>query len=279
MFTYTGARTLLGTLTGDSSSANLTNLDTLHNEGIKKVITTKPWPFRQKTWTRSTETDNVHQLPGDCGKVLNVTVTIGTTKYTPKRVKSREEWDRLNQSTAVSSNTPEYYFIFGKTYSFFPKPSSATTDAITISGEREVKDLSVADYTAGTIVSIANGATTVTGSSTVWTAQMAGRYIRITDSNTANTGDGYWYEISSVTSATVLELVAPYNGTSIAAGSAAYTLGQASIIPEDYQMVPLNWALQYYFQYILPDADRAALAKNDYIDGIRSMNIGLGSPA
>lgn len=280
MLTYTGARNLLGTLTGDSSSANLTTLDTLHNEAIKKVVTVKPWPFRQKTKTLSTvASQQFYNLPADCGKVLNATVLIGTTRYTPQRIKSREDWDRLNQSTSVTSDTPEYYYIFGKTLGFYPIPSSATSSAISINYEREVKDLSVADYTTGTIVSIANGATTVTGTGTTWTAQMAGRFIRITDSNTANTGDGFWYEISSVTSTTVLELVSPYNGTSIAAGSAAYTLGQTSIIPEDYQMVPLNWVLQYYFQYIQPEPNRATLAKNDYIDGIRSMNMGLGSPA
>lgn len=270
----------MGVLTGDASSTNLSTMDTLHNEAIKEVVTDKAWGFRQKTKTLSTvASQQFYNLPADCGKVLNVTVLIGTTRYTPARVKTREDWDRLNQSTNVLSDTPERYFVFGKTIGFYPTPSSATSSAITVSYQREVKDLSIADYTTGTITSIASGATTVTGSGTSWTAQMAGRFIRITDSNTANTGDGYWYEISSVTSATVLELVSPYNGTSIAAGTAAYTIGQTSIIPEDHQMTPLYRAVEIYFTAVQPESDRAAQFKNLFLENKRRMQTELGSMA
>lgn len=278
MLTYSQTRTLLGTLTGDSSATNLTTMDTLHNEAIREVLSQKPWPFRQRTRTQATETDNVHQLPEDCEKVLNITVTPdGTTKYTPCRIKTRDEWDRLTQSTNVTSNIPEAYFVFGKTFSFYPKPSSAVSAAVTVSYQRSQKDLTIADYTTGTITSIASGATTVTGSGTTWTAQMAGRYIRITDSNTDNTGDGEWYEIASVTSATVLELIAPYNGASIAAGTAAYTIGQTSIIPEAHQMTPVHRAVQFYFDYVQPEPQRAQLARNNFVEGLRRMNAECGS--
>lgn len=277
MQTFTTRRNLVGVMTGDDGTINLSRMDTLLNEADKEVCTLKPWSFRQKTKTLSTETDNAHQLPNDCARVLDVTVTIGSTKYSPKQVKTRDEWDRLNQSTSITSNTPEYWFIFGKVLSFYPGPSSATTNAITVSYHREIKDLSIADYTTGTITTITSGSTTVTGSGTTWTAQMAGRYIRITDSSTANTGDGYWYEIASVTSATVLELTAPYNGTSIAAGSAAYTIGQVSIVPEDFQMVPMYRALELYFTSIKPEKDRADKFKSLYIEGVRRMNAELGA--
>lgn len=277
MITYTSGRNLAGQLCGDSSSANLTILDTIINDSIREVITTKPWPFRQKTKTFSTVTSNSHILPADFGRVLSVTVTIGSTKYTPRQIKTREEWDRLTQSTNTTSNTPEAYFIFNKVLSFYPAPASATASAGTLAYHREQKDLSVADYTTGTITSITSGATTVTGSTTAWTAQMAGRYIRITDSNTANTGDGYWYEIASVTSTTVLELVAPYNGTSISAGTAAYTMGQTSIIPEDFQMVPIHRAVEYYYSYIQPEDPRSAKAKQNFAEGMKRMNAECGA--
>lgn len=276
MLTYTTSRNLLGKLSSDSSADNLTILDTLHNEFIREVVSLKPWPFRDKTRTFSTNTANIHYLPADCGKVNTINVTIGSTKYQPRIVKTREEWDRLTSATS-SSNTPEAVFIFDNFFSFYPTPSSATTDAGLISFKRTQKDLSVADYTTGTITSIANGATTVTGSSTAWTAQMAGRFIRITGTDTANTGDHTWYEISSVTSATVLELVTPYNGTSIAAGTAAYTIGQTSIIPEDHQMVPLHRTLEHYFTFLSPEPNRAASAKGLYAEGIKRMNAELGS--
>lgn len=276
MLTYTSQRNLAGKLTSDSSVANLETMDTLCNEFTREVVSLKPWPFRDRTRTFSTNTANVHYLPADCGKVNTITVTIGSTTYTPKIIKDRMVWDRLNQSSDTS-DTPEAVFIFDNFFSFYPAPATATANAGTISYKKTQKDLSIADYTTGTITSIANGATTVTGSGTTWTAKMAGRWIRITDSNTANTGDGEWYEISSITSVTELELVTPYNGTSIAAGSAAYIIGQTSIIPEDFQMVPLHRAVEHYFTFIQPEPDRAGAAKSLYAEGIKRMNAECGS--
>ena len=275
MLTYTGGRNLFGKMTRDSSSANLTTGDSLINEAIREVITAKPWGFRQKTKTKDTvASQQFYNNPADCGRIVNVTVTVGNTTYTPKRIKSREDWDRINQSSATS-NTPEYYFPFGKTVGFYPTPSSATTDAITFVYEKEQKDLSIADYTTGTITTTSG--VTITGSGTSWTSQMAGRFIRITNSDTANTGDGVWYEISSVTSATVLVLTAPYAGTAIAAGSAAYTIGQVSMIPENFQIVPIHRAVEQHFTYIQPDAERAKDAKVNYLEGMKRMQIELGS--
>lgn len=278
MFTYTSSRNLLGQLTGDASSTNLSIMDTLHNEAIREIVTQKPWGFRQKTWTRSTETDNNHQLPADCARVVNITVTIGSTKYTPRRIKSRDEWDRLTQSD-YGSDTPEAYFVFDRTYSFYPTPSTSTTNAVTITGQRSVRDLAVADYTAGGILTATNGSTAVVGTGTTWTAAMAGHYLRITDSATANKGDGKWYEIASVGSATTLTLTAPYEGTSIAAGNAAYTIGQTSIIPEDHQMTPIYKALENYFSYVQPEEKRAQQAKINFAEGLRRMQVECGAMA
>jgi len=276
MLTHTLRRNLAGKLTSDSSADNLTTLDTLLNEADREILTLKPWPFAYKSRSFSTNTANVHFLPQDCGVVNTITVTIGTTKYTPYVVTTREEWDYLNQSTSTS-NTPEYVYIFGNSFSFYPAPSSATTDAGTISFKRRQKDLSVADYTIGTISSIALAGVAVVGSGTTWTTQMAERYIRITDSNTTNTGDGQWYEIASVESTTALTLVAPYSGTAISGGSAAYTIGQVSIIPDEFQMGSVYRAVENYFSYIQPEQERATLAKNNYAEMVQRMKAELGS--
>lgn len=272
MLTYTTRRNLFGKLSSDSGSANLTVGDTLLNEADREVITMKPWGFREKTVTKSTVASQQFYYIGN-GRVRNVTVTIGSTKYTPIEVKTRDDWDRLNQSTSTS-NIPEYYFVGDGRVGFYPTPSSATTNAITANLLQGHKDLSIADYSTGTITTTSG--TTITGSSTVWTSQMAGRWIRITDSDTANTGDGQWYEISSVTSATVLELISPYLGTAITAGSAAYVIGQSSIIPEDFQMVPMHRAVENYFTYVQPEKERAEKAKQNFAEGLKRMQIELG---
>lgn len=272
MLTYTQRRNLAGKLSSDSSSANLTLLDTLLNEGDRKVINSKPWGFREKTITKSTVASQQFYYVG-YGRVRNVTVTIGTTRYTPVEVRTREEWDYLNQST-TESNTPEYYFVGDGRVGFYPTPSSATTNAITVNLLQGHKDLSIADYTTGTITTTSG--TTITGSGTTWTSQMAGRWIQITDSNTANTGDGEWYEISSVTSTTVLELVSPYLGTAITAGSAAYTIGQTSIIPSDHQIISVHYSLEQYFSYVQPEKERAALAKENFAEGLKALQVECG---
>ena len=76
---------------------------------------------------------------------------------------------------------------------------------------------------------------------------MAGSYLRITASNTANKGDGAWYEIDSFTSTTVIELVKGYEGTAITAGAAAYTIGQVPLLPENHQMLPVYYAIHQYY--------------------------------
>lgn len=292
MFTYTSRRNLAGKLTGDSSAENLAILDTLLNEADREVITAKPWPFLQRSRTQGTDTSNIHYLPADCVKVLNITVTSGSTKYTPKRVQTREEWDRLTQSTNTTSDTPEAYFVFGKTFSFYPAPSTSTAGAVTLNYKRGQRDLTIADYTTQGIFTASylppadspdftpTSVTTssqIVGLTTTWTTSMAGRYLRINESNTNNKGDGQWYEIASVESATELTLVTPYQGTSISGGNASYTIGQVSIIPEEFQMVPMYRAIENYFTYIQPETERATQAKNNYLEGMRRMNAECGS--
>lgn len=278
MLTFTGSRNLYGDLTSDGSSTNLTLGDTLMNQNAREIITMKQWNFREATHTASTvASQQFYNLPARASRVYTPLVTIGTTQYTPDEIRTREEWDRLNQTTSVLSDTPEYFFIFGGQYGFYPTPSGATANAISLPYLQTHKDLTIADYTTGTITSIDNGATTVTGSSTVWTDKFATRYIRITDSDSENTGDGVWYEISSITSTTVLEIKAPYQGPTLSAATAAYTIGQVSIIPEDFQILPVYRACEHYFTSVQPDTERAAMYKTLYLEGLNRMQLELGA--
>lgn len=276
MLTYTSGRNLFGKLTNNEESANLTLGDTLINESTRAIVRAQPWPFLFKSrTTTTTASTQFYNLFHDVEQVLAVTITVGGTIYHVKAAPSREFWNQLNEYTN-SSTFPEWYYVFNGQVGFYPTPS-ASSNTITIAYKRRVFDLSVADYTTGTIVSIANAATTVTGSGTTWTAKMAGRFIRFTDSDTANTGDGAWYEISSVTSATVLELKAAYNGTSIAAGSAAYTIGQVSVLPEQYQELPIHRACQIYFTSIQPEPTRAKMYSDMVQMGLLDMKKELSS--
>ena len=239
MKSYTVGRNLYGRWTKNTNSTNLSHGDEVANDTYQQICARKDWPFLERVRTiLTTASTQFKNLPYDCDQVREVSVipTGSTTRYTPRLSPSAEHWDRLNLST-FTSDTPQWYFIRNGQIGLWPTPASSN-NTIYITQRTKVIDLSVADYTTGTIVSIASGATTVTGSGTAWTAQMTGRYIRITYLDTANTGDGQWYEISSVTSATVLELVRAYGGTSISAGSAAYNMGQFPLLPSAFHDMP-----------------------------------------
>jgi hypothetical protein len=237
MLTYTKSSTIYQYLTKDSSTRNTDIFNILLNEKIRNLLSSYNWYFLERSKNITTvASTQFYDLPFNFKKLINCYITIGTTKYLITKVDSREQWDNINQSSSTS-NIPEFYYIYNGQIGFYPIPDSVNT--ITLNYKIRVKDITIADYTTGTITTATNGDETITGSGTSWTAKMAGQWLRITDSNTANTGDGEWYEIESVTDATHLELVNTYNGTSISAGSGAYTIGQVSEIPEDYQMIPI----------------------------------------
>jgi hypothetical protein len=279
MRSYTGSRNFFGDLTQNSNSTNLTLGDKFINASIKQILNLRRWDFLEKTATDSTvASQQFYDLPFDYGRLIDVTVTIGSTQYTPREVTNRRFWDRINTSSSVTSDIPEWYYIFNKQLGFYPTPSSATADAISYAYHRQRKDLSLADYTTSTILTATDGSTAIVGnSSTAWTAKMAGLWLRITDSLTANTGDGRWYEIASITDATNLVLDKAYGGISIAAGTAAYTIGQVSLIPEDYQDLPVYKAAEIYFTSIKPEANQAQLYKILFEEGLDSMTKEHGS--
>jgi len=255
---YTGLRNLYATLTNNNDSANLVLGDELINDSLRRVYSERDWDFLQKSGTASTVAGTqFYTLPYDYDELIDVTITIGTTKYVPIECPNQTFWDYLNRSTTFQSDFPEYYYIFNGQIGFYPTPSGSNSNAITYNYRRKVVDLSIADFTTGT-VSATNGSTTITNSGSNWTAPMAGRFIKLTPTNTAaSTGDGVWYEVASVSSATVLLLVKPYNGTTTA--GAAYTLSQVPILPESYQDMPVYDAASTYFSSINPNRMQAEL--------------------
>lgn len=256
------------------------------NNAARELCAKRPWYFLERTKTASTVAQQqAYALPFDYRKLLAVTVTIGTTKYVPREIASREEWDLLNVSTAVYSDTPEYYYIFAGQLNFWPVPSSSTSNAITYSYLKGFKNLSVADYSTGTVDSVSG--TAVTGSGTSWASPMAGRFLRIVPGNTASSsGDGLWYEIASVTNSTALVLSLSYNGTALASGAAApYAIGEMPLLPEEYQALPVYKACEVYFLTRADDGGRAQYFRQLYEEGVAGMsdfygrktsNVGIG---
>jgi len=270
MLSYTGRRNLFGDLANNSASATLTLADTLMNANEKRILSAKDWPFLNKQYTLTTAASTqAYTLNAYTEHPQSIYVTVASYRYTPKEVPTRSEWDMLN-ATSSTSDIPTHYIIYDGQLLLYPTPTSAS-NTITVNARRKSRDLNVADYTTGTITTVATTGTTttITGSGTTWHTGMIGRWIRITDGSAANTlsGDHQWYEIATVPTSTTLTTVRAYGGTAMAAASATYTIGQVSLIPEPHNQLPIFSALEIYFTSVEPNSEKAALYKRLYNEG------------
>lgn len=263
MRTYTELRNLYGKFCKNSSTTNLTQGDIYINDGTKLLLGNEDWSFLITSGTKDTAASTqFYNLAANMLKLKSLYVVISGTRYNPQLITSEDEWNQINTDTSVTSDFPQYYFVKPGTQGqmqvgFYPIPSSTTSGAIVYTYKKAVKDLTVADYTTGSVASIANGGTAVVGTGTSWNASMIGKFIKFTESSSANGGDGLWYEISAVGSTTSITLLNPYLGTSIAAATATYTIGSVSVLPDEYQIVPVYYAA---WQYWLSDGNNTERA-------------------
>jgi hypothetical protein len=176
--------------------------------------------------------------------VRSVFVTVSGRRYPVPLIASREEWDALNESV-ITSDIPQAAFVFAGQLGLWPTPVTSA-NVISVNAKVRVVDLAVADLTSQS-VSITNGGTTVTGSGTTWRRGLAGFYIRVAPNSSSDTtsGDGQWYEISSVVSTTSLTLVRAYNGPTVAAGVAL--IGQMPLLPDSFHDMPWHAAAATYW--------------------------------
>lgn len=231
-------------LTGDDSTAQLTIFKRWINDTDKLVSAKAPFLCMETTATKTTvASQEGYQIPNTIQKIRSIKITLsGGTIYRPRPVEDPRYWEYLQSLQAGDSDATRLFMKQGNQILLWPEPATAGS-TITIRGQRRLKDLSLADYTTGTITTVANADETITGDSTAWATGSVGNWIRI--SYTA--GDFQWYEISSITDTTHLELVKPYEGTSIAAGTATYKIGEFSYIPPEYHPLLMYRPLALYY--------------------------------
>jgi hypothetical protein len=255
MKSYTTLRNLGASWTGVATTDTTTMalLDQHLNDSIRTIAT-----MRGGKWSWLETTENVATVAGQ-GYVtvpqrirkLTSVLFSGTNIYYPVTpVFDPNQWNTIIASRLASSDVPLFVYVADRTVNIAPTPAS-TANTVIMRGRLNLRDLSIADYTTGKILTATNGSTAIVGDTTptVWTAAMAGRYIRITDGNADNNGDHFWYKIASVTDGTHLTLSTPYEGTSISAGAASYTIGEMSPIPESYDVAPVYRAVALYWSF------------------------------
>lgn len=216
-----------------------------------------------------------YPFPPNYSKLKDITITVGSLKWTLTEVRTREEWDNLNVFPYYAS-IPSKFFIYpggdkGGQIGIWPIPST-TGNVITYNYKFRVPDLSIADYNtdatggqaitgAGTITAT-NGSTAVTGAATVFTvttnAQLESRWLRIPQPS----GDNLWYQIASINSATSITLYQPYQGITVS--GATYTVGQMPLIAEDFQDMLVWKYLVYYFTSLVDNPKKAQEYQDNY---------------
>jgi len=135
-----------------------------------------------------------------------------------------EEW---GQQDYYNPGIPACYNIIFEDGAYYVEISPPDTDARSIFYDYIPYLTPMKEYTTGT-VAMTNGDATVTGTGTAFTTNVsAGDWYRVDADGTGSSS--VWYEVSSVTDATHLELTSTYAGTTVS--GKAYTISEEPNLP------------------------------------------------
>lgn len=215
------------------------------------------YPPEEDTRSITTTTSDVYNLPENFIHLIHLYVTSGTTRYSAEEIFDHDVWQQFKRrTTGSSSDYLTHVFVRQQTFEIYPTPTTAG-NTMTMIYEATSKDMMNDDYTTGTITTLANAGTAVTGNGTTWTSAMIGRYIKID-------ADGQFYRITAVGSTTTLTIASPYQGVSIAAGTSAYTIGEVPRTPPQTHIIPVYFALWKHFDGVRHDTNMGNHYKSLY---------------
>lgn len=270
-------------LSQNTSSDNLDLIKPILNDKYRRLIQ-KYYSNEASTTIVTVSQQQFYNLPFDYSKNKTDTITTGQLKWTPTEVLSRADWDKLNVFPYYA-DFPSNYFIWNGQIGFWPIPSTAG-NTITDNYKRRVTDLTLTDYVTGT-VSATNGSATITGSGTGFVTNflpsagsvlLLNLWIKITPP----LGDGNWYQISSLDSATSLTLTNTYAGGTTS--GASFIIGQMPVLLEDFHDIIVFDTMRTYFSTIVDNANKKkefddafneAIAKMDDYLADKTVNVNL----
>lgn len=230
------------TTAGDSSAATLLEIKKNLNIANKRMHTALKHYFNRKSKVADlVANQQYYQFPPDALKVMTPKYLTSDGRRRPlAQVRSEYQWDILNES-ANTGRELTYYFIRGADQiGVQPVPSEAVVNGLIIPYQPRAPRMSQDDYSTGT-VSVTSGSATVTGSGTAWTAQMAGRILRVTDGSSL-----YEYRIATVSTGTSLTLEKPY--MDLTGTGKSYIIGESPTFPDEYHDSLGDFALYRFFE-------------------------------
>lgn len=224
-----------------TTTSGLSATDTFLKKEINKaarLIFSKLRNYRTQSVDKTADTvedQQYYHYPPGVKNIHGVTVTISSVAYPLTVVESQRTWDILNQLDFSGNAIPQFIFPRRDDYGIWPTPA-ADGNTITFKAHYIPKDMTIADYTTGTVTSVQNDAT-ITGSGTTFTSAMVGRWFKA-DS------DKDWYRITTYTSATSIELESVFEGSAVSGDT--YIIGESPEIPEElHELIPYKAAASY----------------------------------
>lgn len=192
-----------------------------------------------------------YQIPKSVIRPTVISVLSGENYKPLEEVNDEWTWSELNGSNSSSSSEPSHFFIRGRDLiSLYPTPSTAVSAGLRVSYEPRQPYMRASDYSTGTLTLTA-GSQTVTGASTVFTENMIGRVLKVTDGT-----DDVAYRVASFTSSTSITLDNYYEG--ISGSGITYNIGESPIIPGEYHDTIADYAS---WKYMLLKRGEVGLAK------------------
>lgn len=218
--------------------------------------------YRTTTASSFSTAASTQNYPYPQGEVTidGVVVTVGSVNFPLKIVSSEYQWEQLNAILIQASALPQFYFPRRDGFDIWPIPQAVYTGKIYY--HYRDRNLSVADYTGGSIQVTANSASIV-GNGTAFTPSMVGRWLSVTDPTVS--GQGYWYRILSYGSATTLTLDRVYTGSSSA--SCSYVIGETPELPEEGHMTLVDGVTAGFYAHMRKDTTEAARFYNMFYTG------------
>lgn len=227
----------------------------------------------QQTKTTTTVVDQQsYHYPVGVVNIESATVNFGGFTQPLDVINSQHNWDVLNSIQIQASAITQFIFPRRDDFQIWPIPQDEYT--LTFNYHLRDRDLSVEDYTTGT-VTVTNNSQTVTGSGTSWNNSMIGSWFSI--NNTSLPGQGYWYRVSDVVSTTSITLETSWEGESGAGNT--YIIGQVPEIPNEGHICLVDGVTADYYAGPRKDATGATWFENKFWTGSgNNSNRGEGDP-
>lgn len=167
MKTYTTLRNEFGSITNNAQSDNLTTGDTFINDSIRAIASIRSGRWK---WLETLETlytisnKQSYSIPNNIRHAVDIYVqtypqaddganTTAPTIWFPEIVYDPVMWKKVLSAQLGAGDIPRFVYVQNDTMFFSPYPQS-NGNVIYVRGRLNIIDLSIADYTTGTIVTV-----------------------------------------------------------------------------------------------------------------------------